>query len=240
MPRPAIEKVYGLRAALATFRARPDEVTRIAHGAKVRHEVSDMLREAAQRRIAYEERSEEDLERIAGSPHHEGLCMGTLPRPVLDGPALEAAIARQGNALVLDGVTNPHNLGAIVRSMAWFGVRTLVLPESAGPALTPAAVRVAEGGAEEVQVGRVRVPELLRRLPAHGISVVAADARGTVDARRYPFRERTVIVLGAERTGVSEESLSHADVVLSIGGARRVESLNVSVAAGVLLALATR
>ena len=234
MTRSGIEKVYGLRAALAAFATRPDEVTRIAHGAKVRGEVSDMLREAARLRIAYEERSEEDLERIAGSPHHEGICIGTLARPVLDGPGLEAAIAREGAALVLDGVTNPHNLGAIVRSMAWFGVRTLVLPESQGPALTPAAVRVAEGGAEAVQVGRVRVPELLRRLPKHGISVVAADAR------RYPFRERTVIVLGAERTGVSPASLEHTDVVLSIGGARRVESLNVSVAAGILLALATR
>jgi len=240
MARPGIEKVYGLRAGLAAFAVRPGEVTRIAHSARVRVEVNEMLREAARMRIAYSECEDEELERIAGSPHHEGLCIGTLPRPVLDGPQLEQVIAREGKALVLDGVTNPHNVGAIVRTMAWFGVKTLVLPESAGSALTPAAVRVAEGGAEHVRVGRCRIPELLRRMPRHDVSVVAADQRGETDARRYAFRERTVIVLGAERTGVSEASLEHTDMIVSIGGERRVESLNVSVSAGVLLALATR
>lgn len=236
----SIEKVYGLRAAFAVFETRPHEVTRIAHSIDARRDVNELLREAARRRIAYEERSDEDMVRIAGSPHHEGICMGTLPRPVLEPRQLETVIRERGRALVLDGVTNPHNLGAIVRSMAWFGVSVLVLPESQGPALTPAAVRVAEGGAEHVLVGRAKIPELLSRIAGHGIAIVAADARGTIDARRYPFRDRGVIVLGAERSGVSEASLSQCDAVLSIGGVRNVESLNVSVAAGILLALATR
>lgn len=239
MARSSIEKVYGLRAVLAVHEARPSDITRIAYGERARYELGDLLREAARRRIAYEERSDEDLERIAGSPHHEGVCIGTLPRPVLEGRALLDRVT-SGLALALDGVTNPHNLGAIVRSMAWFGAGTLVLPPSAGPALTPAAVRVAEGGAEHVAFGRAEIAPLLEAARARGSTIVAADAKGTIDARRYAFRERTVVVLGAERTGVRPATLAQADVVLTIGGARRVESLNVSVAAGVLLALATK
>jgi TrmH RNA methyltransferase len=237
--RSSIEKVYGLRAVLAVHAARPGDITRIAYGERARYELGELLREAAQRRVAYEERSDEDLERIAGSPHHEGVCIATLPRPLLEGRALVERAA-SGLTLALDGVTNPHNLGAIVRSMAWFGAGTLVLPPSAGPALTPAAVRVAEGGAEHVAIGRAEIAPLLAAVRARGSTIAAADARGTIDARRYAFRGRTVLVMGAERTGVREATLAEADVVLSIGGAQRVESLNVSVAAGVLLALATR
>jgi TrmH RNA methyltransferase len=239
MARSSIEKVYGLRAVLAVHAARPGDITRIAYGERARGDIGELLREAAQRRVAYEERSDEDLERISGSPHHEGICIATLPRPVLEGRALlERATA--GLSLALDGVTNPHNLGAIVRSMAWFGASTLVLPPSAGPGLTPAAVRVAEGGAEHVAVGRAEIAPFLAAARARGSSIVAADARGTMDARRYAFRERTVLVMGAERTGVRPQTLAEADVVLVIGGAGKVESLNVSVAAGVLLALATK
>lgn len=239
MSRSQIEKVYGLRAVLAVHARRPDDITRIAHGERVRGAIRELLIDAARRRIAYEERSDEDLERISGSPHHEGIVVGTLPRPVLEGRALVERAAGS-LSLVLDGVTNPHNLGAIVRSMAWFGARTLVLPPGAGPGLTPAAVRVAEGGAEHVAVGRAEIGVFLEALRRRGTTIVAADARGTTDARRYPFRERTALVLGAERDGVTEASLANADMVVSIGGERDVESLNVSVAAGILLALATR
>jgi TrmH RNA methyltransferase len=240
MSRTDLESVHGLRAALAAFEARPDDVVHVAYTEAVRGPLRQLLSEAARRRIAYAERSEEDLERIAGVTHHEGVCIALRPRPAVGPAALEQlAAAERFVAVVLDGVTNPHNVGAIVRSMAHFGARVLLVPEGSGPALTPAAVRIAEGGAEHVVAIRAPLERAIGRLRALGVAVVVAeaDADQSVPAGRWP--ERVAFVLGSERSGVSPELRALADRRVSIAGTGAVESLNVSVAAAVLLAAAT-
>jgi RNA methyltransferase, TrmH family len=236
--RADLESVHGMRAALAAFRARTDDVVHVAYTEAARYALAGVLSEAARRRIAYAERSDEDLARIAGVTHHEGVCIALRPQPS-PGPAeLEALLDEEVFlAVLLDGVTNPHNVGAIVRSMAHFGASALIVGEGNGPALSPAAVRVAEGGAEHVVVFRAPLDRAIERLRARDVTVVVADQAGPPRDRRWP--RRVAIVLGSERSGVSPELRALADATVSIPGTGAVESLNVSVAAAVLLAWAS-
>jgi TrmH RNA methyltransferase len=218
---------------------RPEQVLRIAHTRAARKALAPVLREAARRRIAYREVDDEELSRIAGSVHHEGVCMLVLDPPALALEQLAARTPASGFLVALDRVANPHNVGAILRSAAFFGASGLVLAGPIGKraGLPPAAVRVAEGGAEHVPV--VRVMELapaLQQLGGNGFAIVGADlrARQTLAELRWPGR--AVLVLGSEELGLSPAVRAACRTTVRIAGPGAVESLNVSVAAGVLMA----
>jgi RNA methyltransferase, TrmH family len=240
VPLEETQKVYGISAVLAVMAQRPEQVLSIAHTRAARKPLADALREAARRRIAYREVDEEELSRIAGSLHHEGVCV--LAREP-DAPDLETIARRtepRGLIVALDGVQNPHNIGAILRSAAFFGAVGLVLAGQRGAraeGLPPAALRVAEGGAEHVAV--LRVPDLvaaLRQLAQAGLSIVGADAHAERSLTTLRWPPRAVLVLGSEAAGLAREVREMCDVTARVVGRGRLESLNVSVAAGVMLA----
>lgn len=238
-PEEATHKVYGLSAALAVMVRRPEQVLRIAHTRAARKALAPALREAARRRIAYREVSDEELSRIAGSVHHEGVCLLAREPRAPELADLARRAAPSGLVLALDRVANPHNVGAILRSAAFFGAAGLVItgeePRRAG--LPPSAVRVAEGAAEYVPVVRVEsLPRALRELAAAGLAVVGADAHAKQTLAELRWPERAVLVLGSEDLGLAKAVRDACEVVVRIAGRGAVESLNVSVAAGVLLA----
>lgn len=236
----AHETIHGRKAALAVLRTRMDDVVRIAHGARGREELGPWLREAAARRIPYAERSDEELARLSGSVHHEGLVVVARARPGPDPRAVFERMVRAEKFLVvaLDGVSNPHNVGAVVRTAAFLGIDALLVrgrPER--PALTAAAVRIAEGAAEHLPTAVV--PDLdafLRAARREGITTLGADARGKRDALTMRWPARGVLVLGNEARGLSAEVAHEIDVDVAIRGTGAVESLNVGVAAGILCA----
>ena len=235
------DKVVGLSAALAVLRVRPADVLNIAHTKNARAELRDALREAARLRIAYREVEPEELERIADTLHHEGVCLLTRKRREPELSELAGAIEKQGVLLALDRVENPHNVGALLRSAAYFGARGLLLEKRRERALTPAVVRVAEGGAESVPVCVVpRLSDALRELRKQGVAIIGADAHGGHAASSFRFPRRAVLLLGSERAGLSGEVAECCSEFIHIPGTDAVESLNVSVAAGILLAFATR
>ena len=140
-------------------------------------------------------------------------------------------------ALWLDGVGNPHNLGAILRSSAHFGVAGLLLPEGSTLSLSGAAARVAEGGAEAVPlVGMGPPDEAIAALRAAGFALAATVVREGDDLFATGLPPRLVYVLGAEGEGMGEALAHDCDLRLSIPGTGKVESLNVAAAAAVLLA----
>lgn len=231
----AAERVYGLSAAFAAFEQRPDRVISIAHTPEVRREIGDMLRAAARRRIAYREVDAEALAQMADSVHHEGICLLVRVEPGLELEDLIERANARGLLLALDDVQNPHNLGAVLRSAAYFGVRGMLV--SADKKLTPSARRVAEGGAEHVPIVSVAaLPSALQKLSDDGFAIVGADTRAKVSLRAYKWPERAVLVLGHEREGLSKPVRTVCSTLVRIEGTKAVESLNVSVAAGVLLA----
>lgn len=234
----ATERVVGLSAARAALAHRPADVLSIAHSPEARAELGDFLRSAAKQRIAYREVAREELDRIAGTLHHEGVCMLVRARTAWTMEDVATDLSEGGFAVALDRVDNPHNVGAVLRSAAFFGARALLVAAKGKDAsLTSASVRIAEGGAEHVPV--VFVADLgaaLMRLARDGAHIVGADAHASDERASAGFPDRTVLVLGSERHGLGPDARRACDRFIRITGSGAVESLNVSVAAGVLMA----
>jgi TrmH RNA methyltransferase len=139
--------------------------------------------------------------------------------------------------LWLDGVGNPHNLGAILRAAAHFGVAAVLLPKASTLALSGAAARVAEGGAEALPFVRMgREDNAMAQLRGAGFALAATVVRGGADLFATALPQRLVYVLGAEGEGMDAGLAAACDLRLSIPGSGAVESLNVAAATAVLLA----
>lgn len=234
-----IETTYGLRAGLAIAVARPDDVVRIAYSREVEREIAPLLRLAERRSLRRSVMSDAELARISGSTHHEGLVVAARPRGWLPAAKLGDVLAdRRGTAIALDRVRNPYNVGAILRSAAFFGVDAAILGAPAPhPALAPDAIRVAEGGVEHLLLSRTTdLADTLSRLRARGAHVYGADGAARESAIGFAFERPAILVVGHEREGMSPRVRAQCDRVLAIPGSGNVESLNVAVATGVLLA----
>jgi TrmH RNA methyltransferase len=238
------ERIYGLEAALAVLHVRPDDVRRIAYHAELGPRLGPLLRDAAARRVAYSEKPDAELRAIAGSDHHEGLVVEALERVILDDAELVTRFGPDRGPLrlvALDGVENPHNVGAIVRTAAFLGVDGVIVPARKPTPLSPAAVRVAEGGAEHVVLGAATdLARVLGALADRGVTVIGADASAADDARTFRYPRRVAIVLGSEAAGASAAVRARFTAAVAVRGTGAVESLNVSVAAGIVLGAATR
>jgi tRNA G18 (ribose-2'-O)-methylase SpoU len=193
--------------------------------------------------VPCEESSDAELEDVAESSHSEGLCVLARARRWLSTHELADALQRSrsgrsaGTAVALDRVRNPYNVGAIVRSAAFFGVGAVLLGAPAPhPGLAPTAVRVAEGGAEHLHLARTTdLAETLARLRARGIRVVGADGEAKTSSVGFAFCRPAVLVVGSEREGLGERVRAQCDALIAVRGGGSVESLNVAVAAGVLV-----
>lgn len=227
-----------MRAGLAVLAARPEDVVQVACSSRSGPEAFAALRDAEERGTPCAELSDRELEQLASTPHHEGLVVTTRPRPWATPRQLtEVLVSNRGVALALDRVRNPYNIGAILRTAAFFGVDAVILGAMApSPDLAPNAVRVAEGGAERVILCRTPdLGETLARMKTRGVKVVGADAHAQEDALGYRFPRPSVLVLGHEREGMTARVAAQCDALVRIAGSGAVESLNVSVAAGVLI-----
>jgi TrmH RNA methyltransferase len=237
--RDRVETVHGLRAGLAVFARRREDVLRVAYARSLRQEVAELSRWCASRRLPCAETSEAELDRFAESTHHEGLCVLARARRWLSTQELADALARsRSSAIALDRVRNPYNVGAILRSAAFFGFDAALLGAPAPhPGLAPTAVRVAEGGVEHLHVARTTdLGETLARLRTRGVRVVGADGKAKTRAAGFAFGRPSVLVVGNERGGLGDRVRAACDALVSIPAQGRVESLNVAVAAGVLMA----
>lgn len=232
--------VYGHRAALAVIAKRPDEILAIVHAPERTRELHQALRG---RRVQLQEKPDPELTRLAESKNHEGLCVLTRPRRFASPSELLELLTRtRGLVIALDRVRNPYNIGAILRTAAFFGVDGALLGSPAPhPALPPDSVRVAEGGAEELVLARTTdLGESLARLRKGSVRVVGADVTATASAIGFRFERPTVLVVGHEREGMSERVRAQCDALVKIRGTGAVESLNVAVASAVLIAEMTR
>jgi len=235
--------VYGLRAGLSVFERRPEDILSIAHTREVRREVEQLLVWAAAQRVPFREVSDEDLGRLSQAKNHEGLCLQTRARAWLGWAELAEMLVRtRGACIALERVRNPYNIGAIVRSAAFFGLDAALLGAPAPhPGLPPDAVRVAEGGAEHLAFARTTdLPDTLGRLRAKGIAVIGGESDATASVFDFSFTFPLVLVLGHEREGLSSRARAQCDALVTIPGGGAVGSLNVSIAASVLIAEVVR
>ena len=240
----AEEKYHGVRACEALFARRPQDIIRVYVAEERRRHFAAILEHCAKARLGFQVVAQENLARISESTHHEGIVILARACPRWGMPELLRAIEDRrlkGPLLYLDGVQNPHNLGAILRTAAHFGTAAVLGARGDLPPLSPAAVRVAEGAAEHVPVCDLDEPRSdLTRLKGLGFRVVATSSHRGRPVSPEVLGGKVVLVLGSESEGVSTPIAALADEAVQIPGTGAVESLNVSVACGILLAEAWR
>lgn len=235
---PEPDRICGHAAVSALFARRPDDVLRLFHTRERRAEAGPLCAVLARARRPYRELPPEEMARAAGTLHHGGIVAIAKPRtiPALDNAALPAVLFACPVLPVLAGIGNPHNIGAIARSAAFFGCRALVLagdPRQAG--ISDAASRTAEGGLEHLDI--FRAPDaagFLRALSPRAATLAAMPREGVTPegcARDRPI----ALVLGNEEDGLAPDLAAACEGRITLAGSGAVESLNVSVAAAVLI-----
>jgi TrmH RNA methyltransferase len=237
-PRAPVEIVLGLRAGLAVFARRRDQIVRVAYTRAVHRELTEVTRWAAIYDVPCVEMSQGELDRFTDSPKNEGLCIVTRPRRWISTNELGDALTRVGTAVALDRVRNPYNIGAVMRTAAFFGLDAALLGAPAPhPGLASTAVRVAEGGVEHLKLARTTdLATTLARLRTRGVVAIGADRRATTPAIGFAFTRPVVLVMGNEREGLGDRVCGECDALVRIPGGGAIESLNVAVAAGILIA----
>jgi 23S rRNA (guanosine2251-2'-O)-methyltransferase len=180
-----------------------------------------------------------ELERLSGSPQHQGLVCEAEPYPYADATQL----LNSGNALVvaLDQVQDPQNLGAVCRSAECAGATGVVIPERRAAEVTPAVCRASAGAVEHLDVARVRnLADFLAEAKHAGAWVYGAEAGGARPYTDVDWKGRVVIVLGSEGAGIRPRVRAACDELVAVPVRGRIGSLNVSAAAAVLLYEAAR
>jgi 23S rRNA (guanosine2251-2'-O)-methyltransferase len=183
--------------------------------------------------------SGEELERLCGSPDHQGVVAEVDPYPYGDPGAL---LRREGALLVaLDQVQDPRNLGAVCRSAEFAGAAGVVIPERRSAAITPATCKASAGAVEHIEVANVRnLADWLAEAKEAGFWIWGADA----DAKQSPWQVDltgpTILVMGGEGKGLRPRVASSCDGLIALPQRGKVDSLNVSAAATALLFEALR
>jgi len=231
--------VCGMTAVQTRFQRDPGSMLRLFFDEPTSKKIGNLCKALAAARKVYRCVEPNELELISGTVHHGGI-VAVVTAPVLRAP-LPADLTRWAEArtpvLLLDRIGNAHNLGAIARTAAFFGVEHIVLPFSPVAALPgEAAYRVAEGGLDFVTVWRVgQLGRFIKDLIAVGYDVIGAASRGgRADAAAQTERPMAV-VLGNEEHGLAAEVAAECTRLVTLTGSGRIESLNVSVAGSILL-----
>lgn len=229
-------KVYGENACRVLFTQRADTVIRLYVSQQMAPKFADVMKYLAAAKKAYHIVDDAELEKVAGSGHHGGVVLLVKRKPV---QALAQYLQQKGRKqdclLALDGVGNPHNLGAITRSCAHFGVAGIIMKQ---PELlqSGAALRTAEGGGEFVDgLSCDNLPLALKLCKDAGYTLITTSSHGGSSLYQTRLPAKVVIVFGEEMFGVSKNVAQNADIALQIPGSGKVESLNVSVAASLIL-----
>lgn len=235
-------RVFGINACLAVHRHRPEAIRKIYLTQSRLDRFSGVLTWCAGERIGYRLVETADLDKLTQSQHHEGVCFETIPAPALSLDQLLSSAGKRERPWFtwLDGVGNPHNLGAILRSAAHFGCAGLILHRDAA-GLSGAACRVAEGGAEVVPIARVDdARDAMKKLRSQGYEGIATVVRDGDDLFSATLPEKAVLVMGAESAGMSSSLVAACTQRLGIPGSGSVESLNVSAAYAVFASALAR
>lgn len=230
--------IHAVREALAAGRALERVVIARGRGGE---RIEELVRLARAQGVPVRFEDRVHLDRLTGGANHQGVVgLAGASRAL----ALEDLLAQAGpDALlvVLDGVEDPQNLGAIARTALAAGAGGLVIPERRAAGLTGAAARAAAGALAHLRVARVvNLARALEELKQAGYWLVGLDERAGTDYTQCDYRRATAVVLGGEGRGLHELTRTRCDFLVSLPTTGPVRALNVSVAAGVVLFEAVR
>lgn len=247
--KPREISVCGLPAVQALFESNPDAIRRLFFDEDMSRRIGGITSALAKSRRVYRLITPEELEKVSGTIHHGGI-VAVIDEPLIGDVTeeqLHAWVEKRAPLLLLDRIGNSHNLGAIARTAAFFGVEAIIIPDVPEQALpSESAYRVAEGGLQYVSVWRVQdLAFFCRELGRHydvlgsAVSSTAQSVAGWLAERsRSEFKNarQLALVLGNEETGLSINVAAACTAHVHLPGKTdRIESLNVSVAAGILM-----
>lgn len=193
-------------------------------------EVVDLARQA-KTPVRFEDRGA--LQRLAGSAVHQGIVAIGAASQYAD---FDETSRDSRLVVVLDGIEDPHNLGAIVRTAHAAGAGAVVIPERRAAGLTETVAKAASGAIEHMPISRViNINRALEDLKRRGFWIYGIDERGTEDYDKVDWATPTAIVMGAEGKGLHQQVRQHCDTLVRIPMAGKIASLNVSVATGIVL-----
>jgi 23S rRNA (guanosine2251-2'-O)-methyltransferase len=244
--KPTAELVAGRNPVVECLRANvPATALYVQLGVDADDRVTEAVRLAADRGISVLEVAKPELDRLTGGALHQGLSLQMPPFEYAHPDELLAAAAESPEPallVALDGVTDPRNLGAVIRSAAAFGANGVLLPQRRSAGVTAVAWRTSAGTAAKIPVAlATNLTRTLRSYADEGMMIVGLDADGTVDVDGLSLATSPlVVVIGSEGRGLSRLVRETCDETVSIPMAAGVESLNASVAAGVVLAEVAR
>ena len=235
------EMVLGRNPVVECLRAGvPATALYVALGTDADERLTESVRRAADSGVPILEVPRTDLDRISANGLHQGIALQVPPYQYAHPDDLLAAAREESSPallVALDNISDPRNLGAIVRSVAAFGGHGVLIPQRRSAAVTAVAWRTSAGAAARVPVARAtNLNRTLRDWAAAGLQVVGLDADGDTVIDDLDVTGDVVIVVGSEGKGLSRLVRESCDAVVSIPMAGPTESLNAAVAAGVVLA----
>ncbi|HEX7154942.1 MAG TPA: 23S rRNA (guanosine(2251)-2'-O)-methyltransferase RlmB [Thermoanaerobaculia bacterium] len=225
--------VYGVNPVLEAIRSHPERIHFIAISREASGRMQRLVHEARDANVAVKQLSNSQIDKLAGRGVHNGVIAELDEAGYVD---FDKAVLSEETRflLVLDGITDPQNLGAILRVADGFGVDLVVLPQHESAGLTPAAIKASAGASEWVPITQVtNLSRSIETLKKEGYWVYAAAAEGDPPSA-IDFTGKVALVLGNEGKGIRRNVLDHCDRVVTIPMYGHVESLNVATAAAVL------
>ncbi len=234
------ELVVGRNPVIECLRSRvPASALYIVEGTRNDDRLSEAVQMARTRSIPLIEVPRHEMDRMTGNGMHQGIGLQIPPyqyATVFDLITRVNDSGLPGMIVVLDNITDPRNLGAIIRSVAAFGGHGVVIPERRSASVTAVAWRTSAGTAARLPVAKAtNISRVLKEFQQNGYQVVGLDAQGDQTLDTYDGTGPVAIVVGSEGKGISRLVRETCDSLISIPMAGKVESLNASVAAGVVL-----
>jgi 23S rRNA (guanosine2251-2'-O)-methyltransferase len=237
--------VYGIHAVRAVLDKHADRVTQVwLQSGRHDERLNALTKLAAERGVKVELRAVRELDQRANGEPHQGAIAQLSSGGTLGEGALDEILERAGPmplVLVLDGVQDPHNLGACLRTADAAGVACVIVPRDRAAGLSATVRKVASGAAETVPLIQVvNLSRTLKWLKERGLWLVGTDDEAKTSLHAADLKGPMAVVMGAEGAGMRRLTRDHCDLLVSIPMAGVVESLNVSVSAGIVLYEAVR
>ncbi|MBN2517144.1 MAG: 23S rRNA (guanosine(2251)-2'-O)-methyltransferase RlmB [Deltaproteobacteria bacterium] len=232
--------IYGVNPVKETLLVNKIDVEKIilAKGRKGR-DIKEILEIAAHRNITIEYSDRESINKIADSRTHQGIicvCKDYMYASLDEIVAHCHKSLNDGLIIILDGITDPHNLGSIIRTGHCFGVNGIVIPENRAAQVTPTVVKVSAGATQHVLIARVvNISRTLEYLKDRGFWIYGADVSADQDIHSLDYKRHTGLVLGSEEKGIRPLVMKKCDSLFSIRMFGNIDSLNVSVTAGIII-----
>jgi len=239
--------LYGVNPLIEALRAGrlPSEII-IAEGTRDAR-LRELINLAEARRVPIKHAPRAKLDREVGDGQHQGVIARTSPAAYADtDDLLETIGSRVGSnpeplVVLLDGIEDPRNLGAILRTAECAGVAGIFIPERRAAGLNETVAKASAGAVEHLPVARAtNLSRLIEQLKERNVWVVGTAAESSTDYTDWDWTRPSAVVLGAEGAGLHRLVREHCDALVRIPVAGKIESLNVSVAAGVILYEALR